>query len=169
VVRAAIIAPNGQPFTFASDDDPVKLIDLMTACLRGGTLEGFSIAVIVAATAQSILLDGQFLASTPDDLTVKLRDLSTASSCSTIQGHSASLITVVFPSDDRLLASASHDKSVRINNVKTNDTTQINQAEEAIRELSISHEYWLILMRRLMVLLFLASCVFGFWLSPLSR
>jgi len=168
MVRAAIIAPNVQHFTFASDDDTVMLISLVTACLHGRIHKEFCIAVIAAATEELILRDGQFLASTPDDHTVKPRDLWTAASCSTFEGHSARLNRVVFPWDDRLLASASHDKSVSINNAKTKETTQIRQAEDVIQELSHSHEYWLILMRRLMVFLFITSCVFGFWLSPLS-
>ncbi|GKT52079.1 vegetative incompatibility protein HET-E-1 [Colletotrichum spaethianum] len=74
------------------------------------TLEGHDASVDVVVFS----LDGRQLASTSDDNTVKLWDMTTGQCQQTLEGHSGSVRPVAFSPDERQLASASEDKIVKL-------------------------------------------------------
>ena len=51
--------------------------------------------------------------------TVKLCDLATGKERATLHGHTKTVMSVAFSSDGKTLASASHDKSIKLWNVTT--------------------------------------------------
>jgi WD40 repeat protein len=58
--------------------------------------------------------DGQLVASTSDDKTVRLWEAATGTFRSTLEGHSDYVRAVAFSPDGQLVASASGDKTVRL-------------------------------------------------------
>jgi WD40 repeat protein len=82
--------------------------------------------------------DAQLLASASRDYTVRLWNLVTGASCSTLKGHSGSVLTVAFSPDGQLLASASSDHTVRVWDMKTKEIIQTFDTKDTIYTLSFS-------------------------------
>jgi WD40 repeat protein len=97
------------------------------------TLEGH----IGTVTAVAFPRDGQLLASTAGDGTVKLRDPKTGAAVQTLKGHTDTVTAVAFPRDGQLLASASGDRTVRLWDSKTG-AVQTLEVDAVVRALSFS-------------------------------
>ena len=58
--------------------------------------------------------DGQQLASTSDDNTVRLWDAKTGANLQTLNGHMDWVVSVAFSPDGRTLVSSSYDDTIRV-------------------------------------------------------
>ncbi|QIR36511.1 ribosome assembly protein 4 [Tolypothrix sp. PCC 7910] len=79
------------------------------------TFEGHSSAVYSVAFSR----DGQRLASSSDDNTIKIWDIATGKAIATLTGHSSSVRSVAFSPDGQKLASGSLDKTITIWDIAT--------------------------------------------------
>ncbi|MEH1863607.1 MAG: ribosome assembly protein 4, partial [Nostoc sp.] len=84
------------------------------------TLEGHSSGVSSVVFSP----DGQRLASTSDDKTIKLWDVATSKAVQTLTGHSSAVSSVVFSPDGQRLASASHDNTIKLWDIATGKAVQ---------------------------------------------
>ncbi|HEY9596537.1 MAG TPA: WD40 repeat domain-containing serine/threonine-protein kinase, partial [Cyanophyceae cyanobacterium] len=74
------------------------------------TLEGHTSSI----RSLAISPDGQILASSSDDKTVKLWQLTTGRELLTLKGHSKPVYAVTFSPDNQILASGSEDKTIKL-------------------------------------------------------
>ena len=120
-VTCVAIAPDSQFLATGGADKSVKLWNVADGQLLG-TLQGHTSGVLHVAFS----LDGTALASAGLDTTVKLWDRQDLKVLKTLTGHSGGggnfphpgyVNCIAYASDSRTLASASHDKSVRLWNI----------------------------------------------------
>ncbi|KAJ5520270.1 WD domain protein [Penicillium fimorum] len=109
---------DGRLLVSSSYDWTIKLWDTITATLKH-TIKGYSSSDELADISGSVLAvafspDGQLLASTCDDFTVKLWDTATGMRKSTLKGHRQALLSVAFSADGRLLASGCCGSTIRL-------------------------------------------------------
>ncbi|KAB8333912.1 NACHT domain-containing protein [Scytonema tolypothrichoides VB-61278] len=136
-VRSVAFCPSGATLATGSHDEMIRIWDVTTGkCLK--TLQGHTKGVQSVTFASPIgdaartqrcanSHNGQLLASTSDDKTVRLWDVDAGECLITLQGHSHPVESVVFSPDDKILVSVSHDQTVRLWDVSTGECLKIFQ------------------------------------------
>lgn len=108
-VRSVAISPDSQVIASGSEDNSVKIWNLITS-EEIFTLSGHSSFVRSVAFSP----DGKTLVSGSNDKTIKLWNIKTGKEICTWSGHSKEVTTVCISSDGRTLASGSDDKTIKI-------------------------------------------------------
>ena len=86
--------------------------------------------------------DGDFLATSSDDGTVKLWSVATEEETATFHGHTAEVLAVAFSLDGKTLASASVDRTARLWNVATRKEIATLTGHRDIESLNNLSRFW---------------------------
>jgi RNA polymerase sigma factor (sigma-70 family) len=113
-VSSVALTPDGKTLASGSNDETVKLWDVVTGKERD-TLKGHDKPVFAVAFTP----DGKTLASGSLDYTIKLWDVSTRKELRTLKGHTYPVVALAFTRDGKTLASGSWDKTVKLWEVAT--------------------------------------------------
>lgn len=124
-VNAIVISPDGKTLASGSEDKTIKLWNLANG-KEIRTITGHSDSVHAIAISP----DGKILASGSNDKTIRLWDLQTGAAIRTITGHSSWVRSVAIGSfnssfgnenenDNKILASGSTDKTIKVWNLST--------------------------------------------------
>jgi WD40 repeat protein len=107
--KALAFDPSGHTLAgSAGMDGTIQLLDLATG--QATTLTGHTSGIEVATFSP----DGRTLATGSTDATVRLWDLGTGQTTTTLTPHGGYVVSVAFSPDGRILASASIDDTVRL-------------------------------------------------------
>jgi WD40 repeat protein len=104
-------SPDGQRLVAGGAENTVKIWDVPTG-RELQTLRGHSGDVWVAAFSPDP--DGLWVASAGEDSTVKVWDSHAGTLLRSFRGHTGYIHDMAFSSDRRLLATASHDRTVKV-------------------------------------------------------
>ena len=140
-IRALAFSPDGKTLASGGDDKMVRLWNVQT---------GKSVRVLRAGSGVNALAfspDGKMLAGGGDDKTLRLWDARTGQSLRALRGFALGqeVQTVVFSPDGKLLAAGSSDGvgergELRIWNLKTWRSTQVNRLSEGVSSLAFSRD-----------------------------
>ncbi len=122
-VHAVTFSLDSRTLASGSDDQTIRLWDISTGqCLRtfyGNTNWIWAIAFAersdrLAKSSEEDSLDSHCIASSSDDKSVKLWDITTGQCFRLLKGHKDSVWAVAFSPDRQLLASSSDDQTVKL-------------------------------------------------------
>jgi WD40 repeat protein len=125
IVESVAISPDGEILASGSFDGSIKLWNLHSKELLYvlapqnpseklfNILAGHSVKVLSIAISP----DGQMLASSDTDSTIKLWNLQTRQQAGTLKGHSSIVYSVAISPDGQILASGSEDKTIILWNI----------------------------------------------------
>nr|WP_317110658.1 hypothetical protein [Chroococcidiopsis sp. SAG 2025] len=82
--------------------------------------------------------DSQTLASSSQDCTLKLWDVSTGECLKTLPGHTAWVWSVAWSRDNQTLASGSEDETIRLWDVKTGECVKTLRSEKLYERMNIT-------------------------------
>lgn len=115
-VLSVVISPNGQTIASGSNDNNIKIWQLLTGSLLL-TLTGHDDAVLSVAFST----DGLYLASGSKDKTVKIWHLETGSLWRSFSGHADAVDSVLFSPDRETIATGGWDEKIKIWHLETGE------------------------------------------------
>jgi WD40 repeat protein len=133
-VHAVTFSPDGRTLASASEDNTIKLWDvIIDRELR--TLRGHSNGVNSVAFSP----DGRTLASGGGDNLVKLWDVATGRELRSLSGHAGRIYSLAFSRDGRILASAGGDHLVKLWDVDSGrELRALSGHKDAVRAVAFS-------------------------------
>ncbi len=94
--------------------------------------------IVILYIRLPLLTSGCILASSSEDQTVKLWDLSTGRCLKTFEGHTQLVWSVAFSSDSQILASGSQDDTIKIWDVRTGECIKTLRNDRRYEGMNIS-------------------------------
>ncbi len=129
-VNAIAFSPDGQSIATSSQDATIRLWNLQASADLSQAIAFNSRSGVVNDSVQLVghqgrvwsvafSPDGQTLASSSEDQTIKLWDLSTDQCLKTLTGHQGWVKSIAFSPNGKLLASGSFDHTIKVWDVET--------------------------------------------------
>jgi WD40 repeat protein len=82
--------------------------------------------------------DGKTIASSSDDQTVRLWELSTGTCLKTLDGHGSTVYSVAFSPEGNMVASGSHDGVIKLWNMQTGECKKTLRSDRPYERMNIS-------------------------------